>query len=465
MTERDERESEIDIFNEPRPATENQNAARTRPGETEVNGGLTNDHQLLGAYVQGDERAFEILVEKYFRMVHTVAARRTGDSYLAEDIAQSVFLILSRKAGEFSPNRSVPGWLMRTTRFVCRDAIKMRRRRDQNERKLARTIESRLEMNPQPGNLELLVEEALQTLRPEEQAGIMARFFEGKNFQEMAEMFAITEPTARKRTSRSLAKLQRFLAKRGFKVVLPTLLGLLAARASNAATNQALQSAIEAAHAIWKGKVATGNAVAMADRTMRVLRWRFLAGLSVKLALPVALILVGVWLAREWSHSAPERIEKLGQAWGALAEQVARHRQFLMQTSPDTPNYQARVQEELGAIGRESSRIIGEVKPLLTPPNERARLAEFLTAELGETLNLDRSRKTALFTYIQGRLAQGATLNDGMKTLAQTTEAEAAEIKTMLSPEQRQVFDQTYGADGVLLFSYAKAVALGQIGP
>ena len=52
-----------------------------------------------------------------------------------------------------------------------------------------------------------------------------------------------------------------------------------------------------------------------------------------------------------------------------------------------------------------------------------------------------------------------------MKALALATETEADQIKAMLSPEQRQLFDQTYGADGVLLFSYAKAVALGKIGP
>jgi hypothetical protein len=89
----------------------------------------------------------------------------------------------------------------------------------------------------------------------------------------------------------------------------------------------------------------------------------------------------------------------------------------------------------------------------------------FLTAELGETLNLEPSQKTTLFSYIQNRLAQGATLNDGMKALGQATQTEAAEIKAMLSPGQRQLFDQVYGADGVLLFSYPKAVALGNIGP
>src|SRR5438045_8684352 len=104
---------------------------------------MMNDYQLLCAYVQGDEQAFTTLVEKYFRMVYTVAARRTGDSHLAEEIAQSVFLIFSRKAHGLSSKSSIPGWLLQTTQFVCRDAIKMRIRRDQNERKLAVSLEDR----------------------------------------------------------------------------------------------------------------------------------------------------------------------------------------------------------------------------------------------------------------------------------------------------------------------------------
>src|SRR5262249_55814098 len=160
-----------------------------------------DDHQLLRAYVQGDEQAFETLVEKYSAMVYSVATRRTGDSHLGEEIAQSVFLILSRKARALSSRTSIPGWLLRTTQFVCRDAIKMRRRREQSERTLAVTPGHQLETKSDPSTMELLLDEAIQTLRPEEQAGIVARFFEGKDFQEIADMFAISEHAARKRTS------------------------------------------------------------------------------------------------------------------------------------------------------------------------------------------------------------------------------------------------------------------------
>src|SRR5215831_15024472 len=129
---------------------------------TQVTDGPMTDHQLLGAYVQGDELAFETLVEKYFSMVYTLAARQTGDSHLAEEIAQSVFLILSRKASGFVSQTSIPGWLLRTTRFVSWDAIKMRRRREQNEQKLAASLEHQLQSKPEPSKMELLLDEAMQ---------------------------------------------------------------------------------------------------------------------------------------------------------------------------------------------------------------------------------------------------------------------------------------------------------------
>jgi len=422
-----------------------------------------NDHLLLSAYAESDEQAFETLVKKYFRMVYTVAARQTGDSHLAEEIAQSVFIILSRKAPGLSSNTSIPGWLLRTTRFVCRDAIKMRVRRDRNERKLAMNLEPQLETNPN-WSMELLLEEAIQALSPDEQAGIVARFFEGKDFHEIAEMFAITEDAARKRTARCLAKLQSFMEKRGARVSAQSLSSLLVVPPAQEAAKLALQSAIKTIHAALQGNVAAGNALALANHAARLLRWRFLADLSLKVGLPVLAILLSLLAVREWKRPISDRIESFGTAWGALDQRVAQHRQFLVQTPPTAPNYQATVQQELGAISREASRIIGELSPLLAPPNERAHLAMFLTAELGKTLNLDPAKKSAVLSYIQRRLAQGATLNDAMKALAESTPTEAGEIRAMLSPEQRQRFDQIYGADGVLLFSYAKAVALRQIG-
>src|SRR5215813_12901037 len=97
MAQFDDREAELEVFNAPDSADAESSGNQDHSIGTGAEG-LLDDHQLLKAYVEGDEQAFETLVEKYFRMVYTVAARQTGDSHLAEEIAQSVFLILSRKA-------------------------------------------------------------------------------------------------------------------------------------------------------------------------------------------------------------------------------------------------------------------------------------------------------------------------------------------------------------------------------
>jgi len=126
MAQSDEREAEFEVINEPASAdaesTGNQDRSAKQAAESAV-----DDHQLLNAYAEGDEQAFETLVEKYFRIVYSVAARQIGDSHLAEEVTQSVFLILSRKARGFSSKTPILGWLFRTTRFVSWDAIKMRR--------------------------------------------------------------------------------------------------------------------------------------------------------------------------------------------------------------------------------------------------------------------------------------------------------------------------------------------------
>ena len=58
-----------------------------------------SDAALLRAFVaSGSEEAFAALVEKYLGMVLGIAARRTGDHALAEEIAQNVFAVLARKA-------------------------------------------------------------------------------------------------------------------------------------------------------------------------------------------------------------------------------------------------------------------------------------------------------------------------------------------------------------------------------
>src|SRR5215471_5077866 len=107
------------------------------PEPTLPQNGEAEDAELLSAYVRGDERAFESLVKRYFGLVHGIALRRLRDSSLAEEAAQSIFIILARKAKRMSSGMMLRAWLLKTCRFVCNDLLKSLRRRQAHEETVA----------------------------------------------------------------------------------------------------------------------------------------------------------------------------------------------------------------------------------------------------------------------------------------------------------------------------------------
>ena len=96
---------------------------------------MNDDMALLQEFaVSHSEQAFETLVSRYVPLVHSSALRQVRDSHQAEDITQTVFIILARKAGTLSPKTILAGWLYRTTHFACAAALKIQLRRECRER-------------------------------------------------------------------------------------------------------------------------------------------------------------------------------------------------------------------------------------------------------------------------------------------------------------------------------------------
>src|SRR3954469_9322788 len=93
-----------------------------------------SDWELLQEYVRSRSgAAFAQLVQRHIRWVHSVCARATHDAHLAEDVTQTVFLLLSQKAPRLPQGTSISGWLFRTARLVSANAMQAKRRRARRE--------------------------------------------------------------------------------------------------------------------------------------------------------------------------------------------------------------------------------------------------------------------------------------------------------------------------------------------
>jgi len=100
---------------------------------------MTPESELLRLYArQGDEAAFGEIVHRHINMVYSVAWRiGGGDTPLAQDVTQSVFADLARKAALLCHRATLGGWLHTSARFAACNAVARQRLRHQREQEAA----------------------------------------------------------------------------------------------------------------------------------------------------------------------------------------------------------------------------------------------------------------------------------------------------------------------------------------
>src|SRR5258708_15974259 len=97
---------------------------------------MTDSQRLLADFVRnGSEAAFRDLVTRYTDLVYSAAVRLLdGNTTLAQDVTQTVFIDLARMARKLSGEVALGGWLHRHTCFVAATAFRSERRRQSRER-------------------------------------------------------------------------------------------------------------------------------------------------------------------------------------------------------------------------------------------------------------------------------------------------------------------------------------------
>src|SRR6185295_5781447 len=109
-----------------------------------------------------------------------------GDTHLAQDVAQTVFIGLARKGCMLSSGIMLGGWLHQHTYHVATRAVRSERRRQSREREAVEmnTLEDNSEANWRA--IAPILDEAITRLPGPDRTAILLRFFEQRDFRSVA---------------------------------------------------------------------------------------------------------------------------------------------------------------------------------------------------------------------------------------------------------------------------------------
>jgi len=178
------------------------------------------DEQLMTRLAMRDIRAFEALYDRYGTLVYSTALRVVGDTQLAEDIAQEVFLRIWRRPDHYVPERGrFVTWLLSVARNGAVDQIRTRGRRRRHEtagEDLERELPADEGQDPalmaQLGDERQKVRRALASLPLEQRRVIEMAYYGGYTQQEIAEMLSQPLGTVKTRIRLGMQKLRATLA-------------------------------------------------------------------------------------------------------------------------------------------------------------------------------------------------------------------------------------------------------------
>lgn len=148
--------------------------------------GTDTDFALVSALRSGDQNAMARLYDKYSSMVYAVALRVLGDSAIAEDILQEVFMQLWRNPGVFDSSRgNLAGWLSVIARNRAIDSLRKRRPETDIEGVIV-SVQPDLASEAERKRAMQKVRGTLGVMPPAQRTALEMAYFEGLTHSEIA---------------------------------------------------------------------------------------------------------------------------------------------------------------------------------------------------------------------------------------------------------------------------------------
>lgn len=186
------------------------------------------EENLIAQLQAGDERAFEVIFNKYSPKLYNVAQRILGEPADAQEVVQEVFLNVFRKAHTFQGNSQFSTWLYRLTVNEALGKIRKSKNKqkevgyeeylpkfqDDGHHKVRPVIDWSDTVEEEYAGQELrqLLSQALNQLKPVDKSVVVLSDVEGMSDREIAEILDLTVSAVKTRLHRARLFLRGKLA-------------------------------------------------------------------------------------------------------------------------------------------------------------------------------------------------------------------------------------------------------------
>ena len=183
------------------------------------------DSEVVQRFLDGDQRAFGELVDRYDKRLINFVYRTVGDRERAEDLVQETFVRVYRHLHRFDQSRKFSTWIYTIAGNLAKNEL---RNRSRNPLVLFQTIKKNWDADHRPlewedthykpddlyrkRHVREKVEEAVEQLPEHHRIVFVLRELEGKTYEEIADITGVNLGTVKSRLNRARNNFAQIIA-------------------------------------------------------------------------------------------------------------------------------------------------------------------------------------------------------------------------------------------------------------
>ncbi len=179
-----------------------------------------NDQQLIYSYLEGDEKAFEVLLTRHKAKIYTQIYLFVKDTALAEDIFQEVFIkiIDTLRKGKYNHEGKFLQWALRISYNMCVDNFRRTKRRPKVSQTETFDIFDVLKSGDDNAEETIMKSQTHQKIRslvdalpPEQREVVILRHYADMSFKEISQLTRVSINTALGRMRYALINIRKMI--------------------------------------------------------------------------------------------------------------------------------------------------------------------------------------------------------------------------------------------------------------